>query len=71
MSEFMWGLLSDEETFIDVIQNILEDPDLDMYYEEGEELAYFIGKTLPYYDEALALALVDEAERRFLNGQRA
>ncbi len=71
MSEFMWGLLSDEETFIDVIQNILEDPDLDMYYEEGEELSYFIGKALPYYDEALALALVDEAERRFLNGQRA
>lgn len=71
MSEFMWGLLSDEETFIDVIQNILEDPDFDMYYEEGEELAYFIGKGLAYYDEALALALVDEAERRYCNGQRA
>lgn len=64
-------LLEDEEHFIDLIEDILKDPDLtNSFYENSfDEVINFVDKALEFHPESLVLELLDEAERRYLNGK--
>ena len=64
-------LLEDEEHFIDLIEDILKDPDLtNSFYENSfDEVINFADKALEFHPESLVLELLDEAERRYLNGK--
>lgn len=64
-------LLEDEEHFIDLIEDILKDPDLtNSFYENSfDEVINFVDKALEFHPESLVLELLDEAERRYLSGK--
>ena len=64
-------LLEDEEHFIALIEDILKDPDLtNSFYENSfDEVINFVDKALEFHPESLVLELLDEAERRYLNGK--
>ena len=60
-----------EEFFIEVIHDVLKHPDLTgSFYENSfDEVINFVDKTLRFHPESLVLELLDEAERRYLNGK--